>query len=310
MPSSCSVRHILELSKFEKTKFLNSFDIVFCDCDGVIWDATTHKPLEAVGNGIKKLKEHGKKVVFLTNNSTRSEEDYAKQFQSVGLDIDLEDVVHPVRSIITYLRQIEFDGLIYCMATEAFKDSLRSAGFKVIDGPNKILEESFSELARNVFDKEPVRAVVVDVDINLSSSKMIRADVYLRHPACILIGGAADVKIPFGPANTIGPGAFLRILEQSSKRKALTFGKPGDELISHLKREFKVNEPKRVLLIGDILETDIVFGKMGGFQTMLVLTGCTKKEDMEVITNENEKPDYYADSVADFIEFFESIKEE
>lgn len=77
-----------------------------------------------------------------------------------------------------------------------------------------------------------------------------------------------------------------------------------------MKREFKVNEPKRVLLIGDILETDIVFGKMGGFQTMLVLTGCTKKEDMEVITNENEKPDYYADSVADFIEFFESIKEE
>lgn len=43
---------------------------------------------------------------------------------------------------------------------------------------------------------------------------------------------------------------------------------------------------------------------------MLVLTGCTKKEDMEGCTNENEKPDYYADSVADFIEFFESIKEE
>lgn len=43
---------------------------------------------------------------------------------------------------------------------------------------------------------------------------------------------------------------------------------------------------------------------------MLVLTGCTKKEDMEDCTNENEKPDHYADSVADFIEFFESIKEE
>lgn len=62
----------------------------------MIWDATTHKPLEAVGNGIKKLKEHGKKVVFLTNNSTRSEEDYVKQFQSVGLDIDLVTIDYKI----------------------------------------------------------------------------------------------------------------------------------------------------------------------------------------------------------------------
>lgn len=59
-------------------------------------------------------------------------------------------------------------------------------------------------------------------------------------------------------------------------------------------------DPKRTIMVGDRLATDILFGKRGGVSTLLVLTGSTKLEDLESLPV-GEEPDYVTGSVGDIL---------
>jgi len=58
-------------------------------------------------------------------------------------------------------------------------------------------------------------------------------------------------------------------------------------------------DPKKAIMVGDRLDTDIAFGKMGGLATLLVLTGVTTEE--EVGQDANLTPDYILQSIGDLM---------
>ena len=76
-------RHILDLNAEERTNFINSFDIVLSDCDGVVWLVSGAIP--RTGEAINLLKAAGKTVKFVSNNSERSDEEYLKKFKTIGV---------------------------------------------------------------------------------------------------------------------------------------------------------------------------------------------------------------------------------
>jgi len=60
-------------------------------------------------------------------------------------------------------------------------------------------------------------------------------------------------------------------------------------------------DPKRTIMVGDRLNTDILFGHNGGLTTLLVLTGVTTEQD---ITGPNASPiipDYVTSSIGDLL---------
>lgn len=61
-------------------------------------------------------------------------------------------------------------------------------------------------------------------------------------------------------------------------------------------------DPARTVMIGDRLDTDILFGKSGGVSTLLVLTGVTKQSDIEGPTPSPIVPDYVLQSVGDLVD--------
>ncbi|XP_055912636.1 uncharacterized protein LOC129946469 isoform X2 [Eupeodes corollae] len=294
--------NLKHLSKEERIEFINSFDRIFCDCDGVIWH-TSQSPIPDTGKAIEYLRSIGKDVVFVTNNSIRVIEDQLLKLKGNHINATKEQVIHPAQSVADYLKEIEFEGLIYCIASGPFKSTLRSAGFEITDGPNRMLDETIQDLAVNIFCNDPVKAVVIDVDFNLSVAKLMRAHRYLKNPNCLFLGGAADLIIPLGSKDIIGPGPFINVVEQSTKRKAIVLGKPGEALGDFLKRRCNVKDPKRVLFIGDMLASDVKFGHMSGFQTLVVLTGGTTRDDLFRELPEDETPDFYIDSIADLYNF-------
>uniref|UniRef100_A0A0K8WAS4 Pyridoxal phosphate phosphatase n=1 Tax=Bactrocera latifrons TaxID=174628 RepID=A0A0K8WAS4_BACLA len=244
--------------------------------------------------------------------------EYAQRFKELGIEFNASEFVYPAKSVVQYLDSIRFKGLIYVMATDNFKNSLREAGYEFIFGlintfpqyqPLKIIKETYSELANHIFSDEPVRAVILDVDFNMSSLNLIRAHLFLRHPDCILILGASDKFLPFAKGvDIIGPCSFAQIIADSSKKRLITLGKPGIELAEMLLKNFDIKERKRVLMIGDMLEQDIGFGSQCGFQTLLVLSGGCNLEKMQAETDPVHIPDYYADSMGDFNEFLKDFK--
>ncbi|SPP88733.1 pyridoxal phosphate phosphatase [Drosophila guanche] len=291
-------QHILQLSEEQRRRFVDSFDRVLSDIDGVVWNVESSVP-RAV-DGYAALQRAGKDVVFVTNNSVRTVDQCVRRFEKLGLHVAPQQVWHPAQSIVLYLRDIQFEGLIYVIASAPFKAVLREAGYQLLDGPNEFIEESYDSLAKTIFDRQPVRAVIIDVDFNLTSPKLLRAHMYLRHPECLLIGGATDRLLPVAKGvNIIGPGPFASILVEASGQQALTLGKPGRELGELLIKRLKISEPHRVLMVGDMLAQDIRFGRQCGFQTLLVLSGGCSLEQLQAETSPDLVPDYYADTVAD-----------
>ncbi|KAH9631070.1 hypothetical protein HF086_015055 [Spodoptera exigua] len=81
--------NLQELKPEEFKSFLDSFDYVFSDCDGVIWAKTA---LPGVGKFFSLMKKHGKKVHFVSNNSLRNKENYEKRFEDAEIENGFPDV--------------------------------------------------------------------------------------------------------------------------------------------------------------------------------------------------------------------------
>ncbi|XP_046802398.1 4-nitrophenylphosphatase isoform X1 [Lucilia cuprina] len=289
----------------EKQNFLDSFDLVFCDCDGasVIWQ-NFYDEIPGSSDAVKYLRNIGKHVAFVTNNSIISTKDQLSKFASCGLEIEENDLIHPAKTICDYLKMENFEGLILCFASRVFKEHLHENGFQIVEEDERFIKNgSLSDLYHAIYTQEEVNAVIIDVDFNLTAWKLMRAQVHLKNPQCLFIAGAADPQIPFGGNELIGPGAYIKIVEEANQCKAKIFGKPGVELGELLFKIFNIENPERVLMLGDSLKSDIQFGKMCGFQTLLVLTGGTKPDDLDSLLTEENKPDYIVEKLADLNDF-------
>lgn len=154
------LKHILQLTKDEKRIFLDSFDLILNDCDGwyintlsnierftsisslisgVIWKF--EGPLQGGRDGLNALKSLNKRIGFVTNNSYQSKELFESRFRD-ELQHQFnyqEDILHPAEATVTYLKSIDFQGMIYLIASDPFRAVLEAAGFQCIAMVNYII---------------------------------------------------------------------------------------------------------------------------------------------------------------------------
>lgn len=87
-------------------------------------------------------------------------------------------------------------------------------------------------------------------------------------------------------------------------------GKPSRFMFECIASQFDL-DPESALMVGDRLETDIVFGINCGLSTVLTLTGVSTFEQALVYKDSDEAekkdfvPDYVVESIADFMEALE-----
>lgn len=309
------IRHVLDLSKEEKRQFLDSFDTIMSDCDGVVWDFIG--PIPGVDKALPLLKKKGKKLAFISNNGMRTMEEYKQKFLKLGIPSHELDIVHPALTTVRYLKAINMTDAVYCVATEVFKDYLRNEQYTVLDGPDDRFADERAADSVRVFtdfftesDSPRVGAVVLDIDVNISLAHLMKVKCYLeRNPDCILIAGATDYIVPLGDRmDVIGPGYFIDILERATGREALILGKPGQALADFVLEQFNVKRPKRVLFIGDMLPQDMGFASLCGFQKLLMLSGGTTLDMVRAQKVPAQLPDFYMNSFADFIQLYKDVQ--
>lgn len=113
-----------------------------------------------------------------------------------------------------------------------------------------------------------------------------------------------------------GTGSIVRCIETCSERKAIVMGKPENLLCEVFFKEEIKRDSKKFLMIGDRLNTDIIFGNNNNFMTLLVETGVHKIDKVEEIIDqinngENDTelakqiPDFYISSLGDLFNHYD-----
>ncbi|XP_076249469.1 glycerol-3-phosphate phosphatase-like [Calliopsis andreniformis] len=298
------------LSDEDVEKFLNSFDTVLTDCDGVLW--MYMNPLPQAAEVLSSFRTLGKKVFYVTNNSTKTREEYVEKCQALKFEATKEDILCTANLTACYLQDLGFNKKVYLIGSEAIGKELKEVGISYTGvGPDPVTKN----VPYNVFNKDPeIGAVVVGFDEHFSYPKMVKAASYLNDPAVHFIGTNTDERFPVSDSIIVpGTGSLVRCIESCSERKAVIMGKPEPYMVNVLKKRFKVN-PERTLMIGDRHNTDILLGTRCGFKTLLVLTGVTTLKDVnrwkesECPEEKDFIPDYYINALGDLLPYLEKFK--
>lgn len=92
-------------------------------------------------------------------------------------------------------------------------------------------------------------------------------------------------------------GTMVGAIRGCTGKEPIVVGKPSALLIDYIIQHHKVQR-NRVCMVGDRLDTDILFGSTNGLKTVLTLSGVTTEETL--FSEKNEIiPDYYVNSIAD-----------
>lgn len=125
-------------------------------------------------------------------------------------------------------------------------------------------------------------------------------------PGLLLLTEASLLICGCFVSSLLGTGSLTAAVETASGRKATVIGKPNTYMFECIVERFGV-DPSRMLMVGDRLETDILFGKNCGLDTVLTLTGVSYLEEAQAYMASDSPsakdlvPNYYVDSIADLI---------
>ena len=246
-----------------------SYDAFVCDMDGVIYRG--REVLWENVSVLLKLQAMGKVVRFLTNNSTRTPEYYAERLKGMGFEVSPEDVMSSSVATGRYLTD-EGIGRAYIVGSRALREVLSRYGVRFSTGRPE--------------------AVVVGLDPNFTYAKLRKA-ASLVYMGVKFVATNPDTSLPVENGVLPGAGSLVAAISSASGREPdVVVGKPNPTIFRMAISDLK---GKRVLFIGDRLNTDILGGKRAGLSTLLVLTGVHGLEDVKRYGVE---PDYYAESLS------------
>ncbi|KAL5213815.1 hypothetical protein ABZP36_002967 [Zizania latifolia] len=226
---------------------IDSVETFIFDCDGVIWKGD--KLIDSVPETLDMLRSKGKRLVFVTNDSTKSRKQYGKKFETLGLNVNE----------------------VYVTGEDGVLKELDLARFQHLGGPFAI---HCDECTENPLGLLHVGALVVGFDRYFNYYKVQYGTLCIReNPGCLFIATNRDAVTHLTDAQEwAGEGSMVGAILGSTKQEPLVVGKPSTFMMDYLAKKFGI-ATSQICMVGDRLDTDILFGQNGGCKTLLVLLG-------------------------------------
>ncbi|KAL2263216.1 hypothetical protein VTK26DRAFT_7710 [Humicola hyalothermophila] len=286
-------------------EFIDRFDVFLLDCDGVIWSGD--HVFEGVVETLELLRSRGKKTIFVTNNSTKSRQEYLKKFTGLGIPSGTEEIFGSAYSAAIYISRIlklaPPRNKVFVIGEAGIENELRSENIPFIGGTDPAFRRDMTpEDSKGIADGSlldpAVGCVLVGLDFHINYLKLAHALQYLRRGAVFL---ATNVDSTFPMNHNFFPGAgsmSAPLVYMMGGQQPLALGKPSQAMMDAIEGKFLLDRA-RTCMVGDRLNTDIKFGiegRLGG--TLAVLTGVNKKEDWEA-ADAIAVPSFYVDKLSD-----------
>ncbi|KAI9806012.1 MAG: hypothetical protein M1833_004419 [Piccolia ochrophora] len=271
---------------------------------GVLWSGDT--VFEGVVETLEMLRNKGKRVVFVTNNSTKSREDYKKKLDALGIPSKVDEIFGSAYSSAIYISRILAlpapRNKVFVMGEAGIESELASESIPYIGGTDSTLRRDmtpadFTSIADGSALDPDVGIVLTGLDFHVNYLKLSLGFHYLQAGAEFLATNS-DSTLPTAGKLFPGAGSVGIPLVKMTGREPIVMGKPSQAMMQAIEGKFRLDR-SRTCMIGDRLDTDIRFGQQGGLGgTLAVLTGVSTKEEWEAEGAEV-RPGWYVDKLGD-----------
>ena len=255
----------------EKTLYL-------LDMDGTIYNE--NQIFEGTLDFLKAIEEQGGHYIFITNNSSKSVEDYVEKVRAMGICAGYEHFYTSSQATAMYLQENYPGQVVYCMGTDSLVQELRKSGIEVVT---------------EVDDRASV--VLIGFDTENTSEKIRNTCIMLGKDVAYLATNP-DLVCPVSFGYIPDCGSMSIMLKNATGKEPFFIGKPEPIMVNCvLKKQNKC--PEEAVIVGDRLYTDIKTGERAGVDTICVLSGEASMEDIQ---NSEVKPTYIFKSVKEIYE--------
>ena len=234
------------------SKLVKETQVFLLDMDGTVYIETTL--IGDMKNTLQAMRDAGKRIVYFTNNSSKTVKEYEEKLSKLGIFGKGDEVYTSGIATIEYLKEFYPEKRVYLVGTDGLKGEFSAAGIN-------LCEES-GEVAVLAYDTTLTFSKLVEINKLIVEGKPYIA----THPDAVC------------PAKGVFPpdvGSFIELLKCSSgKEPDVICGKPFTVMGDCIKRRLNL-APHSIAMVGDRPHTDIRFGNNNGFHTLLVLSGET-----------------------------------
>jgi len=262
-------------------KKLQEIKCFLMDMDGTIY--LGNQLLPGAQSWLDTLGALGIAYYFLTNNSSRSQVEYAEKFSHLGLSVPEEKIFSSGEATAIYLAQHYEGSSLYVVGTPALCAMFERHGFT--------LTESDPDVA------------VLGFDTTLTYEKLWKlCDLVVAGKP--YIATHPDINCPTENGFKPDIGAMIELVATSTGRRPdVIIGKPYQPIVDAIvsKTGYPIGAH---CMIGDRLYTDIALGKWG-ITTALVLSGETRETD---VASSDFKPDFIVANIAEMTDLLRQVR--
>ena len=258
---------------------LSALKLYLFDMDGTLY--LGNELFSFTNDLLAAIKSSGGRYMFMTNNSSKSVEDYIKKLEKLGVSACYEDFITSSQATAYYLKKHHKGAVLYVCGTESLKKELGGQGFEITD------------------DTEKAELIVMGFDTELTFAKLHDVSYMLCTRDMPYIATNPDYVCPTEFGSVPDCGSICDMIYNATGKRPTVIGKP-EALMPKLAMEMAGVSPEQTVVVGDRIYTDIKSGINAGCVTLLVMSGETTPEILE---KSPEKPDFVMDSAAGLLEF-------
>ncbi len=228
------------------------------DMDGVLYRGNS--PMPRLGEFMDYLRRAPVPFMLITNNSTRTPEQYAGKLAGMGVQISPGEVLTSGQATARFLARDYRPGTrVHVFGQDSLRQAIEAEGFVLAD--------------------QDVEIVVASMDRQVTYEK-------LKVAALLIRGGARFVATNLDPTSPgeegmlPGTGSLIAALATASETTPVAVGKP--ELAMYQLALDALGAPAATTaILGDRVDTDLEGGRRAGCKTIGVLSGSSSRAEME-----------------------------
>jgi len=245
-----------------------------CDMDGVLVRGSQVVP--GANEFIQRLQQAGAKFLVLTNNSLYTPRDLHVRLQRIGLEVPPNAIYTSALATAQFLQAQHPGGSAYVIGEAGLTTALHDAGYIITD-------------------QQP-EYVVLGETTAYSFERITQAMRFVAAGARF-IATNPDVSGPGEGGMVPATGAVAALISAATGVQPYYIGKPNPLIMRTALRTLDAHSEDSVM-VGDRMDTDIIIGTESGLETILVLTGVTRRED---VARYPYQPTHIVESVADIV---------